>query len=252
MKIVESSAPTSILLSKSTRDLVMSEKIPKDCGLSNSPFTMYIVGKPGSGKTHFLESIMKKQLQINPGKDKQTCFSSIYVIAPESSKDSYEDSFIEDCNEEKVYTELTYENLAEVVADAKVVKEEAEDEDEKAFSLLIIDDCATELRNKHVQKLLLRILRNYRHLHLSVIVVSQNYMAVAKDCRDNLQQLVQFNTTNKKEKERLNVEWFGQFSPNEFEALWGYLFDKEPYQFVMGNRRTDEIYKTFKKLEITK
>ena len=47
MKIVESKGDTEVLISKSTRDLCMSDKIPTDCGLSNCPFTSYIVGKPG-------------------------------------------------------------------------------------------------------------------------------------------------------------------------------------------------------------
>ena len=75
-------------------------------------------------------------------------------------------------------------------------------------------------------------------------------MAINKDCRDNLRQLVQFSTSNRKEKERIQFEWIGQLKTKEFESLWDFLFDK-PYQFLMADRKTEEIHKTFNKIEIS-
>ena len=248
MRIDEHSGDTEILVSKSTRDKVMSDKIPTNSGLSNAPFTCYIVGKPGSGKSHYIESLMKKQYRINKT-GISTCWDSIYVVAPASSQDSYASSFVTDCDEEKVYDELNINNLNDIYDGIRETKDLSE-KDNNYYSLLILDDVATELRNKPIQKLLLRMLRNYRHLHLSIMIVSQNYMALEKQCRDNIRQLVQFSTNNIKEKDRLHHEYLGQFSNNEFEVLWEYLF-KEPYQFLMVDRKTDEIHKTFNKLDIS-
>ncbi len=248
MKITERKGDTDLMLSKSTRDLVMSPKIPTNCGLVNTPFTMIISGRPGSGKSHLVESVMRKQYRVGP--HKATCWDSIYIIAPESCQTSYKDSFSEDCDEEKIFDELTYDNLAKVYEGAKETMSLGEGQRENFFSLLIIDDCASELRLKNIQRLLLRMLRNYRHLHLSIIICTQNYMAIQKDCRDNMRQLVQFNTTNQIEKERIRVEWCGMFDKYEFESFWSYLFDKEPYQFLMADRKTDKFHKTFNPLEI--
>ncbi len=248
MKITERKGDTDILLSKSTRDLVMSKKIPTNCGLVNTPFTMIVSGRPASGKSHFVESIMKKQYRVGPGK--ATCWDSIYIIAPESCQTSYKDSFSEDCDEEKIFEELTYDNLAQVYDGVKETMSLGEGSNQNFFSLLIIDDCASELRLKNIQRLLLRMLRNHRHLHLSIVICTQNYMAIQKDCRDNIRQLVQFNTTNQLEKERLRIEWCGMFDKYEFESFWSYLFDKEPYQFLMGDRKSDRFHKTFNPLEI--
>jgi len=250
MKIIENKGDTEVLISKSTRDLCMSDKIPINCGLSNCPFTSYIVGKPGSGKSHYIESLMKKQYQTGSGK--QTCFDSIYVVAPETSKTSYKNSYICDCDPDKVYDELNYKNLQEIYDGIIETKESGDDKkkNDNYYSLLVIDDCASELRDKNVQKLLLKLLRNHRHLHASVLIVSQNYMAINKDCRDNLRQLVQFSTTNRKEKERIQFEWVGFLKVKEFENLWEFLF-KEPYQFLMADRKTEEIHKTFNKIEIS-
>jgi len=242
MRITEEKGDTEILLSKSTRDLVMSKMIPTNCGLSNTPFTTYLVGRPSSGKSHWIESIMKKQYRVGPGK--ATCFDSIFVVAPESCQQSYKDSFAEDCDPEKVFDSLTINNLMEIYEGVKETMGRGEGSNEKYFSLLIIDDCATELRNRNIQKLLLTMLRNHRHIHLSVIVASQNYMAIEKNCRDNLKHLVQFNTTNKLEKDRIMKEWVGAYDKYQFEELWAYLF-AEPYQFLMCDRKTDQLHKTF-------
>ena len=252
MKISETKGNTEILVSKSTRDLVMSDKIPLDSGISNTPSTIYVVGRPGSGKSHFLESYMRRQMRIGSDKSKQTCFDSIYVVAPESSQGSYEKSFVCDCDPEKVYDELNIANLTEIYDGCCETKELGDDKkkNDNYFSCVLIDDCATEMRDKHVRKLLLKMLRNHRHIHTTIILVSQNYMSMDKNCRDCVRQLVQFNTCNHKEKERIAVEWLGQFRPKEFEILWEYLF-RDKYQFLMCDRKTDEIHKTFNKIDVS-
>jgi len=254
MKITESKGDTEILISKSTRDLVMSDKIPTKCGICNTPTSYLIVGKPGSGKSHFLESYVKKQMRLggDNSKSKATCFDSIYVVCPESSQSSYDKSFVEDCDPEKVYDELNIANLNEIYDGIVETKEQGDEKkkSDKYFSLLIIDDCASELKDKHVQKKLLKLLRNHRHLHCTIMIVSQNYMAIEKNCRDCIRNLVQFSTTNIKEKEKIRFEWLANLKTKEFDYFWDFLFKDQKFQFLQCDRKTDEIYKTFNKVEI--
>jgi hypothetical protein len=248
MIINETKGDTEILLSKSTRDKIMSAKIPVNCGINNTPSTSYVVGKPGSGKTHYVESLLKSQYR-NSKSGITTCFDSVFVVSPASSQDSYSNSFVKDCDPEKVYDTLNYNNLADIYEGIKETHD-LSDKDNNFFSLLILDDVATELREKNVQKLLLRLLRNHRHLSLTIIIISQNYMALEKNSRDNIQCLVQFSTNNIKEKERIRIEYLGHLKQKEFEVLWEYLF-KEKYQFLMVDRKHDTIHKTFNPLNIT-
>ena len=113
MHISESKGDTEILLSKSTRDKIMSAKIPVNCGINNTPSCTYIVGNPGRGKTHYVESLMKSQYR-NSKSGITTCFDSVFVVSPASSQDSYSNSFIKDCDPEKVYETLNYNNLYEI------------------------------------------------------------------------------------------------------------------------------------------
>lgn len=252
MQINEQKGDTEILLSKSTRDLVMSDKIPTNCGIANTPTSYLIVGKPSSGKSHFVESYVKKQMRTGSGK--ATCFDSIYVICPESSQSSYDKSFVCDCDPDKVYDELNIANLTEVydgICETKELGDESNKKGDNFFSLLIIDDCASELKEKRVEKLLLKMLRNHRHIHCTIIIVSQNYMATSKNCRDCIRNLVQFSTTNIKEKEKIRFEWLAQLKTKEFDHFWDFLFKDQKYQFLQCDRKTDAIYKTFNKVEIS-
>ena len=253
MKIDLIKPGSKILLSKSTRDMDMSKDIKfSDCGLCKKPHTMYIVGRPGSGKSHTIESLIKEQYCL--GKRKGTCFDYIAVFCPKSSQNSYEDSFIKHIDQDHVYDELNVANLAEVYEEVQTIKAQGDGKsgrESQYYSLIIIDDMATELKNKYVRKLLLKLLRNHRHNHLSIWIVSQNNLALDKDCRDCIQQLLQFETGNILEKERIWLEWMGKYTRKEFEIIWEYIFN-EKYTFLQVDRRADyNICKSFNPLIIT-
>ena len=171
-------------------------------------------------------------------------------MCPTASQDSYEDSFVGDMNEDDIYDKLTYDTLLDVYEEAKEVAAEGTKKKPK-FSLLIIDDMATELKDKQVKRLLLLMLRNFRHIGLSIIICSQNYMALDSQHRQIMRQLVQFDTGSVIEKDRLFIEWFSHIPKQSFFTIfWDYIFD-EKYQFLMCDRTKDfAIHKTFKPITI--
>ena len=249
MKIEMKSAGTNIKLSKSTRDNEMPKLKFGDCGLSKTPFTQYIVGRPGSGKSHFLESIIKSQYNI---KSKQTCWDRIFYMCPEASQGSYEDSFVDDMDDDDVYDALTYDTLLEVYEEAQETSAEGTKKKPR-FSLLCIDDMAVELKDKAVARLLLKMLRNYRHIGLSIIICSQNYMALHSQHRQIIRNLVQFDTGSILERERIWIEYFSHIPKKEFmTTFWDFIFDKK-YEFLMCDRMNDfAIHKSFRPITISK
>ncbi len=249
MKIEIKPAGSNIKLSKSTRDNVMKGLKFGDCGLSDTAFTMYIVGRPGSGKSHFLESLIKHNYNI---KGKQTCWDRIFYMCPDASQGSYEDSFVEDMDDDDVYDTLTYDTLSEVYDEAQEVSAEGTTKKPR-YSLLIIDDMATELKDKAVARLLLKMLRNYRHIGLSIIICSQNYMALNSQHRQIIRNLVQFDTGSILERERIWIEWFSHIPKKEFyDVFWDFIFDKK-YEFLQCDRvKNFDIHKSFKRITISK
>ena len=247
MKIDVGVAGSDIKLSKSTRDNVMPGLKFGDCGLSKTPFTLYVVGRPGSGKSLFIESMIKHNYNV---KSNQTCWDRIFYMCPTASQDSYEDSFVGDMDESDIYDKLTYDTLLDVYEEAKEVAAEGTKKKPR-FSLLVIDDMSTELRDKQVKRQLLLMLRNFRHIGLSIIICSQNYMALDSMHRQIIRQLVQFNTGSVIEKERLWVEFFSHIPKQTFFTIfWDYIFD-EKYQFLMCDRtKSFAMHKTFKPITI--
>lgn len=113
MNFCEGKGNTKLLLKKSNRDDVMSKKIPIDSGIPNTPSFLYIVGKPGSGKSLMLESLLSEQYRVGPGK--ATCFDSIFYFCPKTSQGSYHNSFVEDLDPDKIHHDLTPDNLTDVI-----------------------------------------------------------------------------------------------------------------------------------------
>ena len=183
-------------------------------------------------------------------KSNQTCWDRIFYMCPTASQDSYEDSFVGDMDESDIYDKLTYDTLLDVYEEAKEVAAEGTKKKPR-FSLLVIDDMSTELRDKQVKRQLLLMLRNFRHIGLSIIICSQNYMALDSMHRQIIRQLVQFNTGSVIEKERLWVEFFSHIPKQTFFTIfWDYIFD-EKYQFLMCDRtRGFAMHKTFKPITI--
>ena len=247
MKIDVGVAGSDIKLCKSTRDNIMPGLKFGDCGLSKTPFTMYVVGRPGSGKSLFIESMIKHNYNV---KSNQTCWDRIFYMCPTASQDSYEDSFVGDMDESDIYDKLTYDTLLDVYEEAKEVAAEGTKKKSR-FSLLVIDDMSTELKDKQVKRLLLLMLRNFRHIGLSIIICSQNYMALDSMHRQIIRQLVQFDTGSVIEKERLWVEFFSHIPKQTFFTIfWDYIFD-EKYRFLMCDRtKSFAMHKTFKPITI--
>jgi hypothetical protein len=247
MNFTEGKGNTKLLIKKSNRDDVMSEKIPKDSGIPNTPSFLYLVGKPGSGKSLMLESLLSEQLRIGPGKE--TCFDSIYYFCPKTSQGSYHNSFIEDLDPDKIHHSLTPDNLLDVIDEI----EQSNPDDGKdqwgrkvkpRYSCVIFDDMITELKSTQIKPIIGRIGKNFRHLRIMIIIISQNYILLDKPTRDNVSHLIQYQTSNKKELERLNDEWFGKFNRFEFADFWNFIHDR-PFTFVIANRRNDEFHKCF-------
>ena len=247
MNFCEGKGNTKLLLKKSNRDDVMSKKIPIDSGIPNTPSFLYIVGKPGSGKSLMLESLLSEQYRVGPGK--ATCFDSIFYFCPKTSQGSYHNSFVDDLDPDKIHHDLTPDNLTDVIEEIEEMnpddgKDKWGRKVEPRYACIIFDDMITELKSTRVRPIIGRIGKNFRHLRLLIIIISQNYILLDKPTRDNVSHLIQFQTTNKKELERLNWEWFGEFDRHQFEDFWNFIHDK-PYNFVIANRRNDEYHKCF-------
>jgi len=242
---------------KSTRDCKfkgLDSNFCSDTGLPDSDFTMVINGGCGTGKSLFTENLVRQFYSINKGK--KTVWSYIAYCCPEASLDSYENSFVKDLNSDDVYDSLDTDILNEILDKAIETKESGTKKNPK-HSLLILDDLGSELkqggRDGGVLKLLKKTLQTFRHMHLSVIICTQNIMSMHSHHRNIVRNLIQFKSSSIPEIERIWLEFGSKFTKKEFiEDFWPFIFD-EKYNFLQVDRHNDfQMCKNYNILDIKK
>jgi GTPase SAR1 family protein len=256
MKIDIKKAGSQIKLFKSTRDRKFPSLKFEDGsnGLPSESFTMILNGAPGSGKSLFVENIIRNFYNTT---GKHTVWSYIAYFCPTSSQDSYENSFAEDLDTDDIYDELNTTTLGEAYDKAAETSAEGTKKKPK-FSLIIIDDFASELRTTHgkdggVKKLLLKMLRNFRHVSLTILISVQGYLSLDPQHRNVIRNLVQFKTGSFPEIEKIWLEWGAGMDKNTFvNEFFPFIFDKK-YNFLQIDRfREFAMCKSFNPITIHK
>ena len=207
--------------------------------LPNTAFAMGIFGSAGSGKTSFLMSLLTAR---RPNRVYKGAFEDVYFIIPPHSRASLASTIFEDHPEDKIFDELNVKSLDEIMIRCKETAEDGFN------SLIVIDDCTADLKNKDVEKQLRKIIFNRRHYHISLFVLAQTYNSVPLALRKTLSHFVCFKPPNKKEIESIFTELV--FQPKHIaDAIVRYVYD-EPRAFLYGCATDGKLYKRFNLLEI--
>lgn len=195
--------------------------------MNKSNFTLFC-SKAGGGKTTMIVSF------LNTPSIFKAVYNTIYLFMGKNSRDSIKGSFFDKkLPENQIYDDLTIENLASVY---ELVKQDAE---EGYKSLIIMDDVQKQLKDKDVERQLLHMVNNRRHLGLSIWLANQNYFALPKQIRFGLTDIFLFNVS-KKELENINEEQVEL--PKEVFAKVVKLCFKEPHDFMYVNPNSQRIF----------
>jgi len=237
MKITEHSvsdlaiAPPPMLCDKPISDSI-KEPLPK-C----HHFAAFI-GIPGRGKTSLAMSLLTHP----DGYHKR--FNNIFVVMPKNSRESISGQPFKKHPTEKMFDELEAKVLEFVHEYTKLASSEGHS------SLLILDDCASELKNNEIQKLLKTLIFNRRHLKLSIWICSQGYNQLPLAIRKTITHAYVFKPANKKEFENIFTELI-YLPKDQVEALTRHIFDKDgAHNFMMLDTTTSQIHKNFNQLVI--
>lgn len=198
MKIIELEKPKLPNVRMLCDDIIDKklEKFPAILTCFGTSSTTVISGGTGSGKTTFVLQLMKKIFK--------KVFHQIILMMPENSFRSIspEDNiFAKYLEKENIYHEYNPEVLAEI--EEKIEEASAEG----YFTLLIIDDFGSVLKNKVEAKQLQTMFLKNRHLRLSVFVLCQNFYQMPKIVREIANNAIIFNT-NKSQNEKFYTEMF--------------------------------------------
>lgn len=213
-------------------DFDLGDDIPEP--LPSQAFFMGIFGTAGSGKTSSLVSMLTAR---RPNRVYRGVFTNVFFIMPPNSRSSLVCSLFDDHPPEKVYDELNPEVLEHIFG---IVNQDSKD----GFSSLIcIDDCSVDLKNKGVEKLLRKIVNNRRHLKTSIIILSQTYSSIPLSVRKTFSHFIMFKNPNKKEFQSVFDELIHK-SKDEAEEIIQVIFES-PRDFLYGVCSTGKLYRNF-------
>lgn len=199
----------------------------------NQHSTSLYIGKPRSGKTSLLFSLIKGVLK--------KCFHRIYVFQPNESRASMSDDLFGKLPQDQVYNELDYDNLQEVIEKIRT------DANKGLNSLIIFDDQTAYLKKKDTLQLFKELIYNRRHLRTSLYFCVQTYFSVPKDLRRLWTNCFIFKTS----KDELNNIWneLIEYDVSLLPKIRKLVYDK-PYQYLFLNTDTQRMFKGFDEIKI--
>ena len=204
-------------------------------------FIYALIGSPGSGKSSLLLSLFRSK---NYYKNK---FNHIYLITPESSFLSVKDHPFE--NHTKVYHELNSVILRNIYSELVEIKEECIDDGyEIEHACVIIDDYASDLKDKELIKALKQLLIKSRHIGCSFIFTLQCYNLFPLVLRKLLTNISLFKPKNKIELDSVRKELIN-LNEEDTLQLMNFVFSEE-YSHLDVDTNTNVLRKNFNKLII--
>jgi hypothetical protein len=223
-----------------------------------------MTGSGGSGKTNLLLNMFKSKSCY------RNIFNNIYYFCPSASFASLKNHPFE--KHDKVYHELTVSLLEEIYNElvskriddneSKVEKkkrkekygddddddDESEDEKEIEYSVIIIDDFADSLKDKHIQRQLNKMLIKARHLCCSFVFTLQTYLYFPKSLRKQITYITMFKPKNIEEFNSIVRELLN-YNKDDALLLFNYVFN-EPYAHLDMDTVENRLYKNFNELVI--
>jgi len=228
IKIIKNEIP-KMKQPKMNVDNILHEKLNTYPLLStlNKSFVLALIGKSGSGKSHFLISLLKSKPLMNK------VFENIIIFIPPSSRSSISDDFWDNnLPAENIYDELNLENLMEAYDKCKANAEEG------YKSLLIFDDTQRDFKGD-CEKLLQHICNNRRHDRISIIFAVQSYKALSRTARHALSNLIIFKVNKSQMKDIFDEQI--ETMKEKFDEILQLAY-KNPHEFISIDTNNQKLF----------
>lgn len=212
-------------------------------GIANRNGAIYLIcGPPGSGKSSFMLSLFRSSKLL------RRKFSNIWLFTPMASFLSVRNHPFE--KHDKILHELSGEAIRDITSQLEKMKEEADESDEEMeHSCIIIDDFASELKSKEIERALKNLLIRTRHLNCYVIITAQNYNMIPMSLRKMVTFASIFKPRTKAEWESISKELL-KYEGEDSQKIFNYVFS-EPYAHLDIDAFEDKFYKNSNLLSIT-
>jgi len=228
LKILKNEIP-KMSMPKMNVDNILHEKLnnyPLTETLNKS-FVLALIGKAGSGKSHFLISLLKSKPLM------RKVFENILIFIPPSSRSSIDGDFwSQNLPAENIYDELNEANLEDAYMKCKANSKDG------YKSLIIFDDVQKDFKGES-EKLLQNICNNRRHDRISIIFAVQSYKALSKTARNALTNLIIFKVNKSQMKDIFDEQI--ETMKDKFEEILNVAY-KNPHEFLAIDTGTQRLF----------
>mgnify|MGYP003625437150 CR=1 FL=1 len=164
---------------------------------------MYVIsGASGSGKSNLIVNLLKSTKITKDKKHKKSyrnMFENIILVSP--SAHTVKDSPLENLADDQKFNSIS-EDMFDLVDS---MTEDAVEDDK--HTLLILDDVSSQLRLKENEKQLTQLVKNRRHLNLSIWVVTHKVTDAPPSLRSNANLIYLFKPKTLKEIDAIQSEF---------------------------------------------
>lgn len=213
-------------------DLKLNEALPKH------PFLQLLVAPPRSGKTNLLMNILFNENYYKADK----YWDTIYYISPTQLFDATCKHYLP-----KMENIVQISQIEEII-NLETILQHIIDGQKKLFKkgdpmeriLIVLDDAVSYLKPIAV------LATKYRHHHISIAIVSQNFRSIPLMVRNCANSVIVFHLNNMKEVEKINDEYGENFTKDFIPLLLKYTEKK--HSFIHINNENMCIYSGFNEL----
>jgi len=202
----------------------------------------YIIsGASGSGKSNLIVNLLKSNKTTKDKKHKKSyrnAFDNIILVSP--SAHTIKDSPLENISDDQKFDSISDEvfDLVDLMTEDSV--------EENKHTLLILDDVSSQLRMKENEKRLNQLIKNRRHLNLSIWIVTHKVTDASPALRSNANLIFLFKPKTTREINTIQEEYM-MMSKSQAESLMNAAY-KDRYDFLLldTSLRTGSDFRYFR------
>ena len=201
----------------------------------NHHSTNLLIGKPKSGKTSLLLAMLKDKKLLN------RVYHNVYLFQPSHSRASLKKDIFKKHPEDKMFEELTFDNLEEVLERIKGTPPEEN-------NVIIFDDMASYLKNRETLQLFKELIFNRRHIRTSIYFLNQTFFSVPKELRRLFSNIFIFKVSKDELKNIFDENVEDENIKSMMPTISKEVFNK-PFSYLFINTDNQKFYKKFDRID---
>ena len=202
----------------------------------------YIIsGASGSGKSNLIVNLLKSNKTTKDKKHKKSyrnAFDNIILVSP--SAHTIKNSPLENISNDQKFDSISEEvfELVDSMTDDAI--------QENKHTLLILDDISSQLRMKENEKILNQLIKNRRHLNLSIWIVTHKSTDASPALRSNANLIFLFRPKTTREIDTIQSEYMMMSKQRADEIMNAAYKDRYDFLLLDTSLRTGSDFRYFR------